>query len=502
MEKRALTVIEKVKLWFGPGGKEGYKWASHYEDSLVGLCRQSFCEICNLAEREKLKGFRGGELEVQLISYRRPTFWREEFFYLGHLVKVPERVEVKVRVDEGIEFEPSKLNTLICPTERGAILIDPGSMGFNGGELGFQQLIAGQKIAAAIVTHGHLDHWNHLNLLPTSLVFMSPLTFRLASRHAAWEGDYRLVRALGRARRVSPGEPILLDRDLPVKIETFLLPHSIPETMGLAIKGQRKRLVHLGDFKLNGVESKIKAETIAILSQIAKEPVDILSLNILNAHLEGFTPLEELAIEAITNIIARAKGRVIIACFSTNLERIQRLAEIAQLLRRQVNFFGAGMQNAKELLRSEEGETADPEKAVIFVTGCQAEENSVLWRIAQGENPPFELQPTDTLIFSSRYISGNEKELHQLIVDLRPQVERVIVNGGEVAQLGLKDLDIEEAQVHISGHGNKEDLRLVLDILKPRQVLPWPQTEPQFSAFKEIARGIEIIGEKERIIEV
>jgi len=506
MKKTGIQIIERVRLRFGPGGKEGYKWASNYRDLLVGLCRQPFCEICNLAEREKLRDFRGGELEVKLVPYRRPTFWEEKFFYLGHLIKVPKREAVKtISVDEGIEPDVSRLNTFILSTAKGSVLIDPGEMGFNGDTIGLQKLISNRKIVATIITHGHLDHWNYLNALSSSdAVFMNALTFQLISRHAAWQRDPHLVKWLGKAQKISPGEPILLEKDLPIQIETFPLPHSIPETMGLIIKSQRKRIVHLGDFKLSGMEAETKAETISRLSQIAKEPVDILFLNIINAHLEGFTPIETVAIKTITDIMAEAKGRVIITSFSTNLERIRRLAEAAKMLGREVHFFGAGMKNAKEFLGFKQEKGADSKKSVIFVTGCQAEEHSVLWRIAYEEKPPFSLYPTDALIYSSRCIPGNETYLRDQNTALRPKVEIVVVNEGEVEQVGLQEMETEEAPVHVSGHGYKEDLRLVLEIFQPKAVLPWPQISPQIEAFQSLTDsfGIEVLTEKERVIKV
>ncbi len=505
MDKAIPKVIEKVKLWFGPGGKEGYKWASNYEGSLVELCRQPFCEICDLTERENLKDFRGGRLEVILVPCRRPTFWKEEIFYLGHLVKVPEKEEVRVMgVDEGIEFDISRLNTLLCTTTKGSILIDPGLMGFDADELGFQRLIGSQRIAATIITHGHLDHWNHLNAIPTGAVFMSFLVFQLISRHAAWQQDPRLVRALGRAQRISPGEPILIDRDIPVKIDTFPLSHTVPETMGLVIKGPKKRVVHLADFKLSGWNEESKRETIAILQEIAKEKVDILALTIINAHLPGFVPIETLVIDTLTNILAGAKGRVVITCFSSNLERIRRIVEVAQLRKRPVAFYGAGMRNAQEILgiKSEEGEL-EPEKALVFVTGCQAEPDSVLQRIAEGINPPLVFRATDTLVFSSRCIPGNEPELRQMIADIRSRVKIIIVNDGEIKQVGL-DEGVEEALTHISGHEYGGGLSLAMEILRPKQVLAWPQVSPQIEAFRKIAEplGIEILDEKERVIEI
>lgn len=495
--------MESVTLWFQPGDRrEDFRWAATYRDRMVGLCNHPLCEICKVAEREKLRGFRGGELEVQLTLHRRPSFWETREFYLGHLVSVLERRAVSI--DEGIEYDISRFNALLCTVDRGAVLIDPGSMGFNGDETPLQQLIANQRLVATLVTHGHLDHWN-LVKATRGPVYMSSLTHRLISRHASIQRDAELGRVLRRAQRMIPGEPILLEGNLPIEIETFPLSHSIPETMGLVIKGRKKRIVHLGDFKFCGFQTKAKAELISILSEISKEKVDLLFLNIINAHIQGYTPIEESVIENLTNILVRAKGRVIIACFSTNLERIQRIIEIAQLLRRPVEFCGTGMKSSQETLglKTEEGE--DFSKEVVFVTGCQAEENSVLWRIVERENPPLELRPAeDTLVFSSRCIPGNEESLNRLITNIRSQVERVIVNEGGIEQVGLKDLGIEEALVHVSGHEYAEGLGLALKILQPKKVLPYPQTSPQIEAFREIAEslGVEILDEKERKIEV
>ena len=448
-----------------------------------------------------MRRFRGGKLEVQLILHRRPSFWEERQFYLGHLISVPAEKEIAV-IDEGLEFDISRLNAVIYTTTRGAVLVDPGSMGFDSEGTPLKQLIAGQRIVATVISHGHLDHWNHLGEMRDH-IFMTQLAFQLASRHAYWQRDFQLTRALRGAKMVVPGEPIFFEQNFPLRIDTISLPHSIPETVGLVIKGERTRVVHLGDFKFNGMDPKAKAVTIAQFSEIAKERVDLLVLNIINAHIPGFTPLEGLVIETLTDIIARAKGRVIVACFSTNLERIRRIVEITQILGRPVQFFGAGMQNSRELL-SIPVEERGLDKAVIFVTGCQAEEDSVLWRIAEGQNPTFELRPDDTLAFSSLCIPGNEENLRQMIAYLRSRVKKIIVNEGEIKQVGLDDLGAEEMLTHISGHEYNGGLRLVLEILQPKQILAWPQTEPQFSAFRKIAQevGAKILPETERIIEI
>lgn len=492
--------MESMTLWFQPGSRrEGLYWVSTHENRMVTLCRHWNCELCNLSERERLRGFRGGKLEVKLTLHRKPSFWETSEYYLGHLVSIPEREEAGA--DEGLEFDISKCNTIVLTAPQGAILIDPGSMGFSG-ESPLRQLVAGQRVLATIVSHGHLDHWKDLGEI-RSPVFMTRLAFLLASRHAHLQRDFQMARALREAKMATPGQPIFLEKP-PLEIGTIWLPHSIPETMGLVIKGSRQRVVYLGDFRLNGWEGKTKAQTIAAFQEIAKGGVDLLALTIFNAHMEGFTPIETLVIDALTNVLVRTSKRVLVTGFSTNHGRIQRIAQVAQILDRPVAFYGAGMRNSQELLGipAEEG-AIDSENAVVFVTGSQAEEFSVLWRIAQGQNPAFELRATDTLVFSSRCIS-NEVGLRTLIRDLRSQVDRVIVHEGEIEKIALGCLGVEETLTHVPGHGNREDLRLALEILRPKRVLPWPQTSPQIEAFRELAKplGIEILPETERIIEV
>lgn len=493
--------MESVTLWFQPGSRrEGLHWVSTHDNRMVTLCRHWNCEFCNMPERERLRGFRGGKLEVKLTLHRKPSFWETSEYYLGHLVSIPEREEAGA--DEGLEFDISRCNSIVLATPQGAILIDPGSMGFNG-ESPLRQLVAGQRVLATIVREAHLDHWKDLGEI-RSPVFMTRLAFLLASRHAYLQRDFQMDRALREAKMVIPGQPIFVEKP-PLEIGTIRLPHSIPETMGLVIKGSRQRAVCLGDFRLSGWEGKTKAQTIATLQEVAKEEVDLLALTIFNAHVSGFTPMETVVIETLTDILVTAPNRVLVPCFSTNHDRIRRGVEIAQVLQRPVAFCGAGMRNAQELLgiKTEEGAEI-AEGAMVFVTGCQAEEFSILWRISQNHNPPFELRPDDTIVFSSRCIPGNEVGSQQLISSLRPQVGRVIVHDGEIERLGLGCLGVEEALTHVTGHASRDDLRLVLEILRPKRVLPWPQTFPQIDAFRELTEplGVEILPETERIIEV
>lgn len=494
-----LAELEKATLYFRPVGR-GWRATRNGDD--VFLCNQPFCEFCNSKEREKLGRFQGGRIEVALFPYRRPSLWKEDRFYVGHVVDIP--LENGEEADEELEFDSSKLNAILFRTKEGSLLIDPGSMGFDETSAGLEQLIAAQKILVTLITHGHLDHWIHLGRVEEGLVFLSRTAFELVSRHASWQRNVGLISALRRAEIIGPGEPILAG-NIPAKIETFPLCHTIPETMGVIVEGERARAVVLSDFRLSGMDAQGRAETIRQLQRAAEKPVDYLVMTITNAHLPGFTPMEGLAIDAITNIMAQAPGRVVIACFASNFDRIRALCKTAQTLGRPVQFFGTGMRNAKEILSLPDATEGDSDKSVIFITGCQAEEESALWRIAYNRNPPLKLTETDVAVFSARCIPGNEERLRSLHFRLRHLVGRLIINEGDLVQIGgLEGLDIEEAPTHFSGHEYGGGLQLVMQILRPKKVLVWPQTSPQIEAFRKIAAplGIEILPEDNRIIDI
>jgi len=510
-------MMEKVSLLFWPGRPQRrYQWVSRHDGKTVVLCDLSLCPLCNLSERENLRNAKGSlGLEVQLElrrSYGGIGIASRER-YVGHLVSrskaevtevIPRVIPEIIPEPEGAEIDIA-CNVILCQSQGLGQLIDPGAIGFNGkGKEIVQRLVQGRQIRGVWITHAHMDHYDGLSGLgrKNPPIFMTSHTQQVILSRREKTIPLHLIR---RAELITPGQPPILEIG-PFKVSTFPLSHSVPGTMGLFIRGSRRKMVYLGDFKLNGFDSLPMAQTVATLKEIAKEGVDILAFNIVNAHLEGFTPIEALAIETITNVLARAKGRVIVTCFSSNLERIRRIVEVAQLLKRPVAFYGAGMRHSQELLGIKtEGGAIGSEKEVIFVTGCQAEEDSVLWRIAERQNPPFELWLSDTLVLSSRGIPGRETELSPLTTNLRPRVDRLIVHRGEVEQLGLKDLGVEEMLTHTSGHEYGGGLRLVLEILQPKEgVFVWPQTEPQIGAFRKIAQevGVKILPETERIIEI
>lgn len=502
--------METVELNFISGDpRKRFEWITFHNAKLVGLCDGQFCFSCNYEERKKLANFSGGKLKAALQpQLKAGPFGVQRNYYLAHLVSVPEVAEVVLKGDDiGIESEPY-FNTVLYRIGGETILVDPGSMALDGDEKEFLKLLSGQRLSAVILTHSHRDHWAFLHLLTgvDAPIYLTPFAFRLVEHTAKMavkmEKDDTLFRILRKTRVINPGDQINVGD---TKIYTFPLVHSIPETMGLLLSG-KKRAVHLGDFKLGeGVE---KAETITALRAIAREKVDLLVATTVNAHLEGYAVSESVVLNSLTDVMIKAEGRVIVTCFSTNVRRIQGVVEVAQAQGRKICFLGTGMKRAQEeLLREgevflqEDGEVSDP-RSVILLSGNQAEEKSILQRVLSGSGEsPYQPEKSDTVIFSSRGIPGNEIIIREEIQGLLPRVRMIFLNQGEIENLGLEQSPkVQEVSAHSSGHEYKEGLELTVDVLDPRSVLPIPQSGEGYEAFLKMINGRELV--KERIVEL
>lgn len=475
---------------------------SAYEGARVFVCKDPNCQICVDSEKKKIEGAFGRELklDVKLWGTRRPWAFGPKF-WIAHIQKVIEVKPIK-KIDEDIEFDAARSNLVVYRTPNGVIIVDPGSIGFECQSFSLRRFVAPEeKILAVIVTHGHQDHWNHLSEMPDNApVFMGRITNEIALRHALLGHDIKLSRVVRRARILTPGSSIILNGS---RVMPFPLPHTIEGTVGLDIRGPRARALHFGDFRLSGWDPTDKARTMKCLEELAQDPVDTVCMGVFNAHLEGFVPSESLVIESFIEIMAQSRGRLIVSCFSSNWARIGRIYEAARIMNRPVLFCGSGMRFAQQTLRIR-NEDENSARAVIFVTGCQGEPDSVLWRIAEGKDSPLTLQPTDTLAFSSRAIPDNEPLVRKVAVRLQPKVGVLVLNVGEVAQLGLEGLGIQEKLIHVTGHENGGGLEHVILTLRPRDFLAFPQTSPQIGAVRALTEplGIKIIPEDKRVIDV
>lgn len=502
--------MEKVELNFISGDpRKRFEWIGFRNNELVGLCDGQFCFSCDYGERKKLEGFTGGKLKVALQpQLKAGPFGVQRNYFLAHLVSVPEVAKVVLEEeDAGIEADRA-FNSVLYRIGGETILVDPGSMALDADEKEFLKLINGLRLSAIILTHGHKDHSSFLRFLAggETPIYLTAYAYRLLE-HAGkmatkFEKDDTLLRVLRRARIINPGDQINVGN---VKIHTLPLPHSVPETMGLLLVG-KKRAVHISDFKLGeGVE---KAETVTAFRAIAREKVDLLVLTTVNAHLPGYAVPESVVLNALADVMIKAPGRVIVTCFSTNLRRIKGLVEIGQAQGRKISFLGTGMKRAQEeLLREgevffqDDGDGSDPQ-SVVFLSGNQAEEKSILQRaLDESQESPYRPEGSDTVTFSSRAIPDNESVIREEIEGLLPRVAKVVLNQGEIKNLGLEENPkLQEVPAHSSGHEYQEGLGLTVDILNPESVLAIPQSGEGYDAFAKMVSGRKLI--TDRIVEL
>ena len=328
-----------------------------------------------------------------------------------------------------------------------------------------------ETIKAVVISHPHLDHWSLLGSKPAGIpVYASPTTFKFLKFQARhYEPEFQEI--LRETRLFVPGQTIM-------GVETFPTIHSTPDTTAFYIREQRT--LHLGEFKFSGLEPEDSLRLKHSLYQTGRQGVDVLVLDAQNVETPGWTIGERAVLESLAQLIESIPGRIIIAGFGSNLQRVWGLVKISRALGRPTRFVGSGMKKAAEALNLPV-QTGNP--SLIFISGCQAEEGSALWYAAKGEG--LELRPQDTIIFSSRPIPGKEEKVASLVKDLKKKVGRVVSN--------------DECLTHTSGHASQEDIKLALDLVRPKQVFVRPAEPKVLTKMKEICKekGLELLEESQ-----
>jgi ribonuclease J len=255
-------------------------------------------------------------------------------------------------------------------------------------------------------------------------------------------------------------------------VEFFHVCHSIPDAVGLAITTPVGLVVFATDYKFDQHPVDGKLTDVAKLQALGDRGVLLLLSDSTNADTPGFTPSEQRISETLDEIIRRAPGRVIVSTFASNISRIQQVTTLARHHGRRVGVIGRTMVNNvrmainlgyldvthEELLSTSEMNNLPREQVIIVCTGSQGEPSSVLARMAAGEHQQVQVLPGDTVVISAMPIPGNEEMVNHIIDDLFRLEADVI----------YQDLD----DVHVSGHGSREDLKLMLTLTRPRFFMP------------------------------
>jgi len=326
---------------------------------------------------------------------------------------------------------------------------------------------SGKKIKGLIITHGHEDHigavpylLKELNVPVYGLMFPLGLITNKLKEHGI-KGDLRIIQ---------PGQPFRVGRHF--NIEPIRITHSIADSVCYNIKTPAGRIFHTGDFKIDYTPVDGTPIDFARLAQIGSEGVDLLLADSTNVIRDGYTQSEKVVGETLESIFRRSNKRIIIATFSSNVHRIQKIIDIAMLCKRKVAFSGRSMVNVVELARDlgyikiPERMVIDINKAsnipdkelVVITTGSQGEPMSALARMASADHKTINIKKNDMVILSSTPVPGNELTVANVV--------------NQLAEKGAEVIYSDIAETHVSGHACKEELKLMHSLIRPKYFMP------------------------------
>ena len=383
----------------------------------------------------------------------------------------------------------------------GEILIIDVGMGFPEEEMFGVDLVLpdisylegkADRIRGICITHGHEDHIGGLPwLLPqiNAPIYGTPLSLGLISNKLR----ERNMLAEADLNEVTAGDVVELG---PFKVEFVHVCHSIPDACLLAVHTPLGTIIHTGDFKLDPTPVDGYLTDYQTLARLGDDGVLALFTDCVHVETPGYTPSEQEVGRTLDPIIANATGRVIIATFASLISRVQQIMDIAYKYNRKVALLGRSLENnvqvAVELgyLEIPKGimvEVADTAKlydneVLVICTGAQGEPTSALSRIANDDSRHWTCKPGDTYILSASPIPGNETSVSQVINNL-------FAKGAEVIYSQL-------AKVHVSGHASQEEHKLMLNLLRPKYVIPIHGERRHLSMYAKIAQSVDISGER------
>ena len=326
-----------------------------------------------------------------------------------------------------------------------------------------------EKVLALILTHGHEDHIGAVPFLLSEInvpVYSAAFTLAMVERRLEEHG----MLDTAKLHKVKPGSRVTLGA---FTIEFIHVTHSIVASMALAITTPLGVIIHTGDFKVDPTPTDNEPFDLHTFAEYGKRGVLLLMSDSTNVDRPGYTESERAVRPRLDEIFYRAERRLVISCFSSSIHRLQQILDVAAEYDRKVAFLGRSMNNVTEiahslgllhlpdgiLLRPQDIMQAQPDKVVVVASGTQGEPMSALSRIAVDNHKNLSVERGDTVVLSARIIPGNEKGIYRMI-------NHFAKRGADVIYGSMNP------PVHVSGHGSVEELRLILNLLRPRYFLP------------------------------
>ena len=325
------------------------------------------------------------------------------------------------------------------------------------------------KVRALILTHGHEDHIGAVPFLLTQIpipVYATKFTLALVERRLE-EHD------LLKEAKLNPVEPRQKITIGPFAIEFIHVTHSIVSCVALAITTPLGVVIHTGDFKVDPTPTDNDLFDLHTFADYGRKGVLLLMSDSTNVDRPGYTESERAVRPRLEDMFARTERRLVISCFSSSIHRLQQILDLAAEYGRKVAFLGRSMLSTTEiahdlgylhipdniLLRPQDIQSVQPSKVCVVVSGTQGEPMSAMARVAVDNHKSLSLEHGDTVVLSSRIIPGNEKAIYRMINHLsRRGVDTVY---GSM-----------NPPVHVSGHGSREELSLILNLVRPKYFMP------------------------------
>ncbi len=349
-----------------------------------------------------------------------------------------------------------------------------------------------ERVLGIILTHGHEDHVGALPYLLKQIeapVYGTRLTLGLLNSKLGEHGLQGKVEL----REVSTDKQVSLG---PFKVEFMEVSHSIPDGVGLGIHTPVGVVVHTGDFKLDQTPIDQLPTAMQRFAELGRKGVLLLMSDSTNADVPGFTAPERSVGQKLDSIFALAPGRIIVASFASHIHRIQQVMNTADRHGRSLAIIGRSMVKNVNIasnlgyldvpdgliVKPHDIALLPPDRVAVLCTGSQGEPLSALSRMAAQENPSIEVMKGDTVIISARPVPGNERSVNRTIDRLFAAGARVIYESS--------------AGVHVSGHAASEELKVMLNLVRPKYFMPIHGEHRHLYFHAELARATGIPDER------
>jgi ribonuclease J len=393
-------------------------------------------------------------------------------------------------------------NMTVLEFERRIVVVDTGLRFPTAEMLGIDLVLPdfgylrdrAQDIEAIVVTHGHEDH---LGALPWVLR-------ELGAEHLPTVYGGRLTIAMARSKLdehrmrdapledLEPGEEIALG---PFALELIHMTHSIPDSCAVALTTELGTVLVTGDYKFDQTPVDGPPADVSRLAELGREELLLLCGDSTNADRVGFSPSERGVGPHLEEVFARSEGRIIVTSFASNIHRVQQVVDAAGALGRKVSLVGRSMRKNVNIGRSlghieiPEGMLIQPQevedwpdhKVVVISTGSQGEPLSALRRMAHDDHRAIKLHRGDTVVFSATPIPGNERAVNETV--------------DRLYHIGCDVITPRDAPIHASGHGYEEEIKLMLNLVKPRYVMPMHGDHKRLHLHAQLADAVGIAPE-------